>query len=378
VDRRSFLRSGAALGMVGLADVAVPRRALTRSVDAALAAPAPGPLRLNFNENPLGLSPQARQAVSDVLVEACRYPDAAYEELVSALAAKLGVAEECVVLGNGSTEILQMAVQAWAGPGAKLVLAEPTFEAVLRYQRPLGYRVEKVPLDAQFAHDAEAMSGAAENGGRPAVVYVCNPNNPTATITPSAALDAWIREAPESTLFLVDEAYFEYVRVPGQSSAVRWISERPNVVVCRTFSKIYGMAGLRLGYGLAHPDTARRLQLYRSSDNGNAAALAAGLASLGDDELVPRRRAANETARRIVLACLDELGLGYLPSHANFLMHRIEGDQAVYRRRMREAGVLVGRPFSPLLGYNRLTLGLPSEMERFAEVLRRFREKGWV
>jgi histidinol-phosphate aminotransferase len=138
------------------------------------------------------------------------------------------------------------------------------------------------------------------------------------------------------------------------------------------------MAGLRLGYGLAHPETARRLHLYRSSDNGNVAALAAGLASIGDEGLLPRSRASNEAAKRIVLSGLDELGLGHLPSHANFLMHEVRGDVEIYRRRMREAGVLVGRPFPPLLGYNRLTVGLPGEMERFVETLREFREKGWV
>jgi histidinol-phosphate aminotransferase len=372
------MRTGAMLGLAGLADVALPEGALAGSVGAALPVPVSDPLRLNFNENPLGLAPQARQAVIDVLGEACRYPDEMYGELVARLAAKHGVAEESVVLGNGSTEVLQMAVQAWAGPGAKLVLAEPTFEAVLRYQRPLGYRVEKVPLDAHLAHDVGAMRRAAENGGRATVVYLCNPNNPTATLTSSAVIGRWIGEAPETTLFLVDEAYVEYVRAPGYQTAIPWIAERPNVVVSRTFSKIYGMAGLRLGYGLAHPDTARRLGLYRASDNGNAAALAAGLASLEDDGLVSRSRASNESAKRIVLSCLDELDLSYLPSHANFLMHRIEGDGEVYRRRMREAGVLVGRPFPPLVGYSRLSLGLPSEMERFAAVLREFREKGWV
>lgn len=378
MDRRAFLRAGTALGLAGLAEAALPSGVRASQMEGALTAPVSGPLRLNFNENPRGLSPQARQAVIDVLGDACRYPDEAYDDLVELLAGRHGVARESVVLGNGSTEILQMAVQAWAGPGAKLVLAEPTFEAVLRYQRPLDYRVEKVPLDGRFAHDLEAMGRAAENDGRPTVVYLCNPNNPTATITSSAAIGRWIGGAPESTLFLVDEAYFEYVRAPDYESAVRWIAERPNVIVSRTFSKIYGMAGLRLGYGLAHPDTARRLQLQRASDNGNATALAAGLASLGDEELVPRSRAANEASKKLVLDCLDELGLGYLPSHANFLMHRIQGDGEVYRRRMRDAGVLVGRPFPPLLGYNRLTLGLPSEMERFTALLRSFREKGWV
>ncbi len=149
-------------------------------------------------------------------------------------------------------------------------------------------------------------------------------------------------------------------------------------MVTRTFSKIYAMAGLRLGYAVTHPDTARRLRAFMSSDNANGLALAAALAALDDVELVPRSRATNERARRITHACLDELGLAYLPSHTNFLMHRIPGDLDTYRQRMREHGIRVGRPFPPLLGYNRLSLGLPEEMERFTEVLRQFHKRYWV
>lgn len=377
MNRRQFLYLGAAAGLAGLgrgpsfADV-MPAAA----GPAAATEPAAGTLWLNWNENPLGLAPAARQAVLAAVGRANRYPDAVRERLVAALAARHGVAEASIVLGAGSTQVLQMIVLAAASPGAPLVLAEPTFEAVLRYQRPLAYEVVKVPLDARFAHDLERMRSAIP-AGRPALVYLCNPNNPTATLTPSAEIDAWIAEAPETVLFAVDEAYHEYVRAPGYQSALKW-TERPNVIVTRTFSKIYAMAGLRLGYAVAHPDTARRLMAFRSSDNANVLALAAALAALEDRDLVPRSRAANERARQITLACLDELGLACLPSHANFLMHRVPGDLDAYRRRMEERGIRVGRSFPPLLAYNRLSLGLPQEMERFAEVLRDFRTRGWV
>ena len=377
MDRRDFLYLGAVAGLAGLgrrpsfaglAPAAAGRAAAAEAGDDAL--------WLNWNENPLGLAPAARQAILEALARAHRYPDDARERLIEALAARHGVAEESIVLGAGSTQILQMIVLAAGSPGAPLVMAEPTFEAVLHYRRPLAYEVVRVPLDARFAHDLERMRQAIP-AGRPALVYLCNPNNPTATLTPSAEIDAWIEEAPETVLFAVDEAYHEYVRAPGYHSAVKWV-ERPNVVVTRTFSKIYAMAGLRLGYAVAHPATARRLEEFGSSDNANGPVLAAALAALGDRDLVPRSRAANERAKRITLDCLDELGLAYLPSHANFLMHRVPGDLGAYRRRMEERGIHVGRPFPPLTSYNRLSLGLPQEMERFAEVLRDFRARGWV
>jgi len=370
MNRRDFLRSGAALGLAGTGKLTLfPRH--------ALAQPAT-PTLLSWNENALGLAPAARQAVADAIGGAHRYPDAQRDALISALAARNNVETENILLGNGSTEILQMVIQAAASPNATLVLADPTFEAVMRYQRPLSYRTERVPLDAHFGHDIGRMREITETHRRPAVAYLCNPNNPTATLTASADIDAWIEEAPETVTFLVDEAYLEYVQAPGYWSAAKWIADRPNVIVARTFSKIYAMAGLRLGFALAHPTTVRRLREFMSSDNANTLALTAGLASLGDRDLIPRSRATNAESKKIVHDCLDELGLAYLPSHANFLMHKVPGNPQDYFQRMFEHGFRVGRPFPPLTDYNRLSLGLPSEMRRFVDVLRNFRHQGWV
>ena len=385
MNRRDFLRASAAVGAAGLGDLAL----FPSSGHGGQAAPAPqpdpaAPLLLNSNENPLGLAPAARRAVEDAIAEANRYPDARRTELKEMLAARHRLAAENIVLGNGSTEILQIIVQAASSPNALLVMAHPTFEAMPWYQRPLPYQLEKVPLGPGFSHDLQRMRELVDSRRRPAVVYLCNPNNPTGTLTSSAEIDAWIEEAPETVLFAVDEAYFEYVRAPGYWSAVKWVEERPNVVVARTFSKIYGMAGLRLGYAVAHRDTARRLHEFRSHDNANLIALAAALVSLGDSELVPRSRAANAAARKVVESCLDDLELSHLPSHTNFLMHRIHRSLEsrenldAYIGRMRERGIHVGRPFPPMVGYNRVSLGKPEEMDRWAEALRDFRRREWV
>jgi histidinol-phosphate aminotransferase len=375
MNRRDFMRLGVVVGLVGAGRGPRPLAALQ-----AAAVPAPAEaddtLWLNWNENALGLAPTARKAIAEAVAVGHRYPDAFRDRLTAKLASRHGVSTDSVILGAGSTQVLQAIVLAAAAPGARLVLAAPTFEAVLRYQRPLGLRVERVPLDDRYAHDLERVLARAGDG--PALIYLCNPNNPTATLTPSAEIDEAIDKAPENVLFAVDEAYAEYVRAPGFRSAVDWVEKAPNVVVVRTFSKIYAMAGLRVGYGIAHPETAARLRSYLSLDNVNGLGLAAALEVLEDPELVPRSRAINERAKEITQACLRELELTYLPSHTNFLMHRVPGDLGSYRQRMEERGIRVGRPFPPLTGYNRLSLGLPRQMERFAEVLRDFRQRGWV
>ncbi len=373
MERRAFLQTGMAAGLVGatrLAPAVGPLSAPSVSVD--------GPLRLSSNENPLGLAPAARRAVIDGIPEANRYPGAKRRELIAALASKHGVTPECIVLGCGSTEVLQVIVQASTTRRATLIAADPTFEDVFDYGVPETYRVEKVPLKADLAHDIERMRDLAARSWDPVLVYICNPNNPTGTLTPCSEVDAWIGDAPDNVRFMIDEAYFEYVDDAGYWSAVKWIERQPNVVVARTFSKIYGMAGMRLGYGIAHPDTAAHLTRFMCQVNANELALRAGLASLNDSELVARGVAMNTRAKHIMYQCLEELDLEYVPTSTNFVMHRINGDLQTYRQRMRENDAWVGRPFPPMLTYNRLSFGLPEEMERFTEILREFRNKGWV
>ncbi|UCF21088.1 MAG: aminotransferase class I/II-fold pyridoxal phosphate-dependent enzyme [Gemmatimonadota bacterium] len=373
MERRDFLQAGLAFGAAAGIGAGV---SLVPEMARAAVRRSGGPLRLNSNENPLGLPQAARRAILDGLAEANRYPRESRIELVGALAALHRVEPENIVLGNGSTEVLQMSVQALAQENARLVLADPTFEDVPWYGQPFPYRLEKVPLDGRHAHDIGRMKERAEGGGR-AIVYICNPNNPTGTVTPSSEVDEWIESADENTYFLVDEAYYEYCVDPGYWSCTKWVT-KPNVIVARTFSKIYGMAGMRLGYAVAHKEAAARLSEYIAKTNANHLVLVAARVCLDDAELVPASLEANSRAMRILYDVLEELDLEYLPSQANFVMHRINSDLATYGRRMLESGVRVGRPFPPMLGYNRLSIGLPEEMERFAEILREFRKKGWT
>jgi len=373
MKRRAFFKSGLALGAAGIGGISVRLDAVPLK-----RRDANGPLRLSSNENPLGLAPAARQAVIDGLGEANRYPGAKRRELTEALATKHGVQPENIVLGAGSTEVLQMMVQATASRRSLLIVPDPTFEHVARYSLPENYRRVDVPLTADMAHDLGRMRELAERSWDPVLVYICNPNNPTGTLTSCDDIDSWIASAPENVRFMIDEAYFEYANDPDYRDSIRWVADRPNVVVVRTFSKIYGMAGMRLGYGIAHPDTADHLSRFMSSSNVNELALRAGLASLADMDLIQRSLAVNSSAKQILYDCLDTLGLDYVPTHANFVLHRISGDLRQYIQRMREQNIQVGRPFPPMLEYNRLSLGLPEEMETFAEVLSDFRAKGWV
>jgi histidinol-phosphate aminotransferase len=271
-----------------------------------------------------------------------------------------------------------MMVQATATRRTTLILPDPTFEHAPRYGGPEGMQIEPVPLTADLAHDLPRMRELTRQSWDPVLVYVCNPNNPTGTLTSCGAIDAWIADAPDNVRFMVDEAYFEYADSPTYWTAAKWIGTHPNVVVVRTFSKIFAMAGMRLGYGIMHAATAAHMRRFMSGSNANELALRAGLASLRDQGLVGRSIEANTRAQEILYEVLTDLGLEYIPTHANFVMHRITSDLTTYRQRMREQGMHVGRPFPPMLEHNRLSLGTPQEMEQFAEVLKGFRQKGWV
>ncbi len=378
MERRDFLRgslAAAALvgtGTIGLlpSDAAALERATRRRAN--------GAVRLNSNENPLGISDSGRKAILEGLDEANRYPIAYMRELQKEIAAFHQAPEGAVVLGDGSTEVIQMAVQTMAHRGARYVVPDPTFENVADYEAPFGLELVKVPLAKDWTHDIDRMDGAVRSAPGDVLVYVCNPNNPTSSLTSTDAVADWIRGAPDDVLFLVDEAYIHFVTTAGHDTLIPLALSRPNVVVTRTFSKIYGMAGMRLGYGVAHPDTAAKLRAFASDVSTNHLALKAGLATLRDDAWIDRAQRVNEQGRGILFETLDALGLERIPGEANFVMHRIAGDVKDYIARMAEAEIRVGRPFPPLDGWNRVSIGLPDEMERHSEALRSFRQRGWV
>jgi histidinol-phosphate aminotransferase len=335
-----------------------------RAVPTAAGAPgsAAGVVRLSSNENPYGPSPAAFDAMREAFGLAWRYPDEHVDALVEDLARLHGVDAAQVLLGAGSSEILQMAAVAFTGPGRPAVAAEPTFESLPRHARRHGAEALAVPLTADFRHDLPKMLAAAPD---PGLIYVCNPNNPTATITPKQEVRALLAKAPERTVVLVDEAYFHFADSADYESVVPLVASHPNLVVTRTFSKIYGMAGLRCGYAVAQPAAIARLREHQAFDSVNILALAGARASLRDTEQVERGRRLNREVKASLCAELDRRGFAYIPSATNFMMIDLRQPVKPVISALRQRGVEVGREFPSLPHHLRVTIGTAEQMKAF-------------
>jgi histidinol-phosphate aminotransferase len=325
-------------------------------------------VQLNANENPYGPSPKAIEAVARASGVASRYPDGSEKELRQVIAAYHGVHPERVALGCGSSEILRMADMAFLGAGKTVVVAEPTFEAVLSYAAAIRSEPVKVPLTSDFRHDLPKMAAACD--GRTGLVYICNPNNPTGTIVTGEQLAAFLPRVPASVVVLVDEAYHHFVEDPRYKSAFELLDRAPNLVVARTFSKIYGMAGMRLGYAVGSEANIEAMRRFASWNNVNYAALAAASASLADTDLVPRQRREINDTRRWVCAELEKEGRRVIPSETNFFMTDVRGDVAPVILAFRNRKILVGRKFPSLPNWLRVSVGKRQEMETFLAALR--------
>jgi histidinol-phosphate aminotransferase len=369
LSRRGFARllgAGLTLAVAPAGGCASPRgtgRFTGKSPATAAPAAAPtGPVRLNANENPYGPSPAALDAIREALPLACRYPD----EQVDALAAALGrhhqLDAEHVLIGSGSSEVLRLAVAAAGRPA--VVMADPSFEAVGAHARDTGIRVVKVPLTTDFRHDLPRMLEGAKDGG---LVYVCNPNNPTASVTPAAELRDFLAAVPPSAVVLVDEAYHHFASGGGYETVVPLVASLPNLIVSRTFSKIYGMAGLRCGYAVAPPALLERLRAQKAWDSPNLVGVVAAAAGLADQAYVETSRLRNAAARDRCVAALLARRLRVIPSQANFFMVDLGTEVRPVIAALRERGVHVGRFFPGLPTHLRVTVGTEGEMVRFLD-----------
>lgn len=365
-SRRDFSRLFAQSLAAAIAAPSLPRLNL---LDATKRKPMPaGAIRLNFNENPYGPSPKARAALADCASIANRYPDAAYREVINALAQKFNVKSENIILGCGSTEILRVADDAFLDPSRNVVAAAPTFEAVLEYARVLNSNSVQIPLTPDHRHDLPKMAAACTS--KTGVAYVCNPNNPTGTIVTSDEFAAFVQAVPPTTLIVVDEAYFDFVDDPRYASAIEFIPAHPNVIVARTFSKIYGVAGMRLGYAIGAKEPIARLAAQLLQDNGNAAVLQAALASLADSDHVATCRAQLNATRQWLCAELTKDSRPFIPSQANFVMLDMGTDVKPIIEQFRARNIFVGRQFPAMPDFLRVTIGTQPEIESFLAALR--------
>jgi histidinol-phosphate aminotransferase len=322
------------------------------------------PVKIDGNENPYGPSEKAIQAIQNAIPRSNRYVLAA-DKLQHAIAQHHQVGIGMIQLGYGSSEILKMAAEAFLASGKSVVLASPTYEGMARYAEVHGAPIVRIPLDSQFRHDLKKMRAAVnEDTG---LIYICNPNNPTATIVGADELQEFVNQMPPHIPVVIDEAYHHYVEAPSYGSAVSLVLQQKSVIVTRTFSKIYGMAGLRLGYSIAREDLTAKIASYKVWLNANTLTVAAGLACFDDQEFIAKNKKQNKETREYVEAELRKLGLETIPSQANFFMINLKREMPSVQAALRARNVSVGRPFYPLTNYLRVTVGTRPEMERFIE-----------
>lgn len=362
ISRRSFSR----LVGVSAAVAALRPIELTRASAHSLPATA-NVVRLSSNENPYGPSPAALKAMTEGFSLAWRYPDESADVLVEELARLHKVPPEQVLLGDGSGEILKLCAAAFTGRDKKIVVANPTFEAIARHASVAGAEVVRIDLTPDYSHDLKKMLAAANGAG---LVYLCNPNNPTASITHKNEISDFLAKLSPATMVLVDEAYHHYVESDDYESVIPLVKQYPNLIVARTFSKIYGMAGLRCGYCVTQRANIGRLRTHQIFDSVNIMALVAALASVKDLDQVTRGRKLNTEVKRSVYSQLDALGYRYIPSHTNFMMIDLRQEARPVLGSMRARGVEVGRLFPALPNFMRVTIGTAPEMKLFLTAFR--------
>ena len=335
-------------------------------------------IKMASNENPLGPSPKALAAMAAALPGLNIYPDGASFDLRQALARRFGIDFAQVSVGNGADDLILQLSMAFLADGDEVVVSRSSFAMYDVYAHAMRARLVKTPLATGHGIDLGAMADAINDRTR--LVYVCNPNNPTGTMSSAAEVDAFLRRVPEDVLCVLDEAYCEMVESDDFPDSLCYVREgRPNIIVLRTFSKVYGLAGIRLGYAFGHPAVLEALTKVKPAFTVNVLAQAAGVAALDDAEFVERTVTMNREGRHQLMDAFDRLGLEYAESHTNFLLVRVGPDAGAIHQRLLERGVIV----RPCTGYElpeflRVSIGTPPQNERFIEALEEILERSMI
>ena len=377
--RRLFQRFGSApLNGEGIAargrEAAVAEGSLEVAQQQRIAASS-NVIRIASNENPLGPGQHVIDAIVGKFPEAGRYPFNARERepvLIKALAAKFGVADNQVALGPGSGEVLSNAVRAFTSPTKPLATAWPSFENPRDTARKIGTEVRAVDLDAKLRIDIDKLVEASKGAG---LVFFCNPNNPTATVHSASTVADFVkrvRAASPDTVILIDEAYHDYVTDSSYKTAMDIAKSTPKVFIARTFSKAYGMAGLRVGYAVGDAEVIKRLNDFRMPYAVNLPAIAAATIALGNQAHIDQERARNTSVKAYTIKAFEQMGFKATDSQTNFIFVNINRPAAAFRDACREAGVMVGRDFPPYeKTHCRISVGTQQEMERAVGVFRK-------
>ena len=323
-------------------------------------------VKLASNENPLGISPKAQMAIEQAIADIARYPDGNSFALRDAVSQKFGVAKNQIVFGNGSNDILELAARAYLQAGDEAIYSQHAFAVYPLVTQAVGATGVVVPAK-NYAHNLDGFLKAITPKTK--LIFIANPNNPTGTLIKKDALKAFIHAVPRQVLIVLDEAYDEYLSVDDKSEAIGWLAEFDHLIISRTFSKAYGLAGLRIGFGIMHADVADMLNRVRQPFNVNSLAQVAAVASLADDDFVARSYALNQAGMEQLTQGLQKIGLEYIPSQANFVSFAIKNAAAV-NQKLLQNGVIV-RPIAnyEMPDYLRVSIGLFSENARFLTVL---------
>ncbi len=323
-------------------------------------------VKLASNENPLGPSPKAIQAIQDLLSELNRYPDGATQDVRQAIAQHIQVEPHQVFVGNGSDEIIKMIAETFLQPGDEMIVPYPSFAQYNFGAQVMGAQVISVPLTQEFQYDFAAMREHIT--ARTKLIYVCSPNNPTGTWATHSDVKDFLEDLPNHVIVVLDEAYVEYVNSPDPLQSLVFIAEGKTVLSLRTFSKMYGLAGLRVGYALGNPELIRYLHQVREPFNVNAVAQVGAAAALLDHEYVTRCREVNEAGRMQYYSGLEKLGVQYIPTQGNFLLVKVGNGIRVFEDLERH-GVIVRAGFLGLDEYVRISIGTEEENRRCLDAL---------
>lgn len=361
-SRRAFI------GAVGIASVGI-RPLFSRTLTGHAPQGSEGSVLINYNENAYGPSPKVLQAIRDAVNGCGRYyVDVYYDELRAQIAKSHGVTADNIVMGAGSTEILKVCDDVFLGAKPRVVVAEPAYEAVLQYAANSKAQAVTVPLTKDYRHDLVKMADAVT--AHTGLVYVCNPNNPTGTIVTKDEMQKFMSRVPDTVPVVVDEAYNHFAESKDFESAIRYVKEGRNIVVARTFSKAYGLAGMRIGYAVARKDIIDRIKVFGVDYAVSSVAASAASAALADSAYVDRIVRLNATQRAVLYDEMKALKFDVIPSHSNFAMIQIKTPVAPVIAEFAKRNVFVGREFSAMPTHLRVTIGTEDEMKKFFAAFR--------
>ena len=368
ISRREWLKSTSLTGSLALVSGLTTLQTLT-ATERYHYNPriSNGPIRLSSNENPYGPSLRVQKAISKAFSTGCRYPYAYADELASILAEKEGVSRESIIITGGSTEGLKASGITFAANGGEIIAAKPTFLAMMNYAKTWGATINWVPVTQNMMYDLDAIEKRISSKTK--MIFLCNPNNPTTTIVPAGKLMDFCTTVSRNTLIFSDEAYYDFIEEPNYPSMVTLVKKDQNVVVSRTFSKVYGLAGLRIGYLIARPDLARKIRVNVMAFS-NVLAIHAAKEALLDNDFYQFSLRKNAEAKQFIYHTLDELSLQYVPSSTNFVFFRSGIDIRELGPWMLEKGIRIGRPFPPFYDWCRISTGTPEEVQLFCNNLR--------